>query len=70
MIITYECDSCGGQHDRRCLISRCESCVDEICVDCQIKGKDGNYYCEGCIEEANEEYEKDKENKDEEESVF
>lgn len=71
MIVKYECESCGEEYDSSKCIGRCESCFDDVCEHCQEKGKDGNCYCEDCIEEANMEYE-DENNIDdnEEESVF
>ena len=64
----YQCENCFETHERKSMIIDCNECGDEVCNICKVKGKDGEHYCENCIDEVNERY--DKENKDEEEEIF
>ena len=66
MEIIYRCDDCYSDFNSKGSILDCYECGEEICDDCKNEGKDGYYYCNGCLDNANELWEVENEENDNE----
>lgn len=55
----YLCENCNDIHIQSTPIEDCYECASEICSSCYSLGRDGNHYCELCVEVADKLYDEE-----------